>query len=160
MFLSAFSENLSAHAFLCHVFIGSGQHQLNTVHLVDFTGAWIIVDSHNVGLRILAAQLFNDAFSNNVIGQTAKWLSADNIWRALVDQLDHLTGQKPSLTGLISKGDNRLGVFGQILDHRLLTEMFAGAKLQAGSFADGLKKLDADVADQSCLFRFSKKSRA
>ena len=67
------------------IFLGSGKHQLDTVQLVDFAGARIIVYGNNIGLRITAAQLLDNAFSDNMVGQTAKWLGADNVFHSVVD---------------------------------------------------------------------------
>ena len=56
--------------------------------------------------RILAAQLLDDAFSDDMVGQAAEGLGADDIVDAAVDQFQHLTGQEPALTGLVSEGDD------------------------------------------------------
>ena len=50
------------------VLLGGGEHQLDSVELIHFTGAGIVVDGHDIGLRILFADLFDDALTYNVIG--------------------------------------------------------------------------------------------
>ena len=68
------------------------KHQFNTVQLVYFTGTGVIVDGNDVGLRVAAAKLFDDTLTDNVVGQTAKGLGANDIIDTLVDQLDHFAG--------------------------------------------------------------------
>ena len=84
------------------IFIGGGQHKFNTVDLVDLAGARIVVDGYDIGARICISKFFNNAFSNNMVRQTAKWLRADNIAGSLMNQFNHFTGQKPSFTSLIA----------------------------------------------------------
>ena len=74
------------------IFLRRSQHQFNTVQLVYFTGTGVIVDGNDVGLRVAAAKLFDDTLADNVVGQTAKGLGANDIIDTLVDQLDHFTG--------------------------------------------------------------------
>ena len=50
------------------IFVCRGEHQLDSVELIHFTGAGIVVDGHDIGLRILFADLFDDALTYNVIG--------------------------------------------------------------------------------------------
>ena len=52
----------------------------------------IIVDGNDVGLRVAVAKLFDDTLADNVVGQTAKGLGANDIIDTLVDQLDHFAG--------------------------------------------------------------------
>ncbi len=66
--------------------------------------ARIVVDCHDIGFRILAAQFFDNTFSDNMVWQAGEWLCADNIVCTAVDQFQHLTGQEPSFTGLVTEG--------------------------------------------------------
>ena len=77
---------------LFHVLYSSREHQLDSVQLVYLAGTRIVVDSHNVGLRILTAQLFDNTFTNNVVWKTSKRLGTYDVWHAGMDQLKHLTG--------------------------------------------------------------------
>lgn len=74
------------------VFLGGREHQFDPVQLVYFTGTGVIVDGNDVGLRVAAAKLFDDTLADNVVGQTAKGLGANDIIDTLVDQLDHFAG--------------------------------------------------------------------
>ena len=74
------------------VFLRCREHQFDTVQLVYFTGTGVIVDGNDVGLRVAAAKLFDDTLADNVVGQTAKGLGANDIIDTLVDQLDLFAG--------------------------------------------------------------------
>lgn len=84
------------------VFLRGGQHQLDTVKLVDLAGTGIIVDCYDICLRVLVADLFDDALTYDMVRQAGKRLGTYDVFRATVDQLHHLSGQKPSFTGLVS----------------------------------------------------------
>ena len=64
---------------MIQVFMGSSQHQLDPVQLVYLAGSGIIVHGNDVGFRMLAAQLLDDALSNDMVGQAAKGLDADDV---------------------------------------------------------------------------------
>ena len=51
-----------------------------------------------------------------MVRQTAKGLGADDIVYALMDQLHHFAGQKPSFPGLVSDGNDRLRIGNQIVN--------------------------------------------
>ena len=65
--------------FFFQILLGGSQHKLDTINLVNFTGAWIIIDGNDVGLRIFSSQLFDYAFANHMIRETGKWLCADDV---------------------------------------------------------------------------------
>ena len=88
---------------ILEIFLGCRQHQFDPVELVDFAGSGIIVYGNDIGLRMLPAQFFNDTLSDNMVGQTAEGLRADNIGGARMDQLQHFAGQEPAFAGLISQ---------------------------------------------------------
>lgn len=78
---------LSRAVFLlfCKIFLGSGKHQFNAVELIDFAGAGIVVDCHDVGAGKMPAQLFDDTLPDDMVWQAAEGLGADNIVYAAVD---------------------------------------------------------------------------
>ena len=78
---------------MIQVFMGSSQHQLDPVQLVYLAGSGIIVHGNDVGLWMLAAQLLDDALSNDMVGQAAKGLDADDVPGAALDELQHFPGQ-------------------------------------------------------------------
>ena len=45
--------------------------------------------------------------TNDVVRQASEWLRTHNILCTTVDQFHHLTGQKPSFTGLVTHGYDR-----------------------------------------------------
>ena len=79
-------------ALMFQIFICSRKHQLDPIELVDFAGSRIKVDCYDIGSRISSSELFDDTFSYHVVRQAGKWLCADNICSASVDQLQHLSG--------------------------------------------------------------------
>ena len=88
--------------------LGIFKHQMNTVHLIDRTSAGIIIDRHNITLRIFIFDLTHHSFSHDVIRQAAKRLRTDNIVDALIHQFADLTGQQPAFTHLDTFGNNAL----------------------------------------------------
>ena len=78
------------------------KHQLNTVQLIYLTCTWIIVDSRNIRLWILTADLLDNTLTHNVVWQAGKWLDTNDIRHSIVDQLHHFTGEEPAFTGLVT----------------------------------------------------------
>ena len=72
-------QSLDLAGLMIQVFMGSSQHQLDPVQLVYLAGSGIIVHGNDVGLWMLAAQLLDDALSNDMVGQAAKGLDADDV---------------------------------------------------------------------------------
>ena len=64
---------------------GVGQHQLDAVFLIDAGGTGIIVDGNDVGGGVIVLNFTEHPLSDNVIGETAKGLSADDVGGAGVD---------------------------------------------------------------------------
>ena len=62
------------------------QHQFNTVQLVCFTGAWVVIYGNDVGLQDSSFAIHDHTFSYNVVWQAANGWSADNV-ATTVDQL-------------------------------------------------------------------------
>lgn len=81
-------------------------------------------------------QLLDDALADNMVGQASEGLGADNIGYAGVNQLQHLTGQKPSFSGLVAKGNKFLCHIRQLPDPGRRGEVFALFQLLAGSLAE------------------------
>ena len=91
----------------CKVFVGCCKHQFDTVDLIDFAGAGVVVDGNDVCFRMLMAKLFDYAFADNVVWQAAKRLCTNDVRRTLMYQFNHLTGEEPSFAGLIAERNNR-----------------------------------------------------
>ena len=92
------------------------QHQLDTIQLVYFAGTGIVVDSHDVGVGIAMANFFDHTFTYDMVWQAGKRLDTNDILGTAVNQLHHLTGQEPSFTSLVTHGNDRFGISGQILN--------------------------------------------
>ncbi len=89
--------------FFFEIFICGREHQLDTVQLIYLAGTRIVVDRNNVGFRVKPSKFFDNTFSDHMVWKAGKWLRTDDILCAGFDQLQHLAGQEPSLTGLIAK---------------------------------------------------------
>ena len=50
-----------------------------------------------------AAEFFDNSLTYNMVWQAGEWLGADNISSTAVNEFEHLTGQEPSFTGLVSE---------------------------------------------------------
>ncbi len=61
------------------IFVCRGEHQLDSVKLVDLAGTWIIVDSYDIGFRMKSPEFLNDFLSDYMIRQTGKRLGADDV---------------------------------------------------------------------------------
>ena len=59
---------------LFQILLGGGEHELDAVELVDFAGAGIVVDGHDVGGRISLPQGFDNALAYDVVRQAAEGL--------------------------------------------------------------------------------------
>lgn len=64
---------LDIHTFFCR-----REHQLDSVELVDFTRAGIIINSRNICMWKLLLECLDNALSDNVVRQTRKRLDAYN----------------------------------------------------------------------------------
>ncbi len=60
--------------FFIEFFDSCRKHQLDSVHLIDFAGAWIVIHRDNVGFGEAAAQYLDDTFADNVVRQAGEWL--------------------------------------------------------------------------------------
>ena len=73
-----------------HVFLGNADHELNAVELVDLRRTGIIVHRDDVALGVLTAQLLDHSLTHHVVGQAREGLSADDVGRTVVNQIEHL----------------------------------------------------------------------
>ena len=92
------------------------------------------------------AQFLDDTFSDDVVRQAAERLGADDVRRAVVNQFQHLTGQEPSLAGLIAEGNVMLRHRCQILNPCRRKEMCAAFQFAAAGAAEILQQGDSHVA--------------
>ena len=61
-------------------------------------------------------QGFDNTLTDDVVWKTGKWLTAYDVAGTTLYELNHLTGQKPAFTGLVTDGYNRAGIFCQSLN--------------------------------------------
>ena len=95
---------------LLQILLGGGEHEFDSVELVDFAGAGIVVDGYDVGGRICLPQSLDNALTYHVVRQAAEGLGTYDVRYAFLDQFHHLTGQEPSLTGLVADGYDRFRI--------------------------------------------------
>ena len=139
---------------------GVGQHQLDPVLLVDLGGAGVIVDGHDVGVRVVVLQLADHTLAHNVVGQAAEGLGAHDVLVPEVNELQHLGGEEPALAHLVAVpqiavdqpvevlegagGAEAARVF-QGLNHVLLTALHIAHKDLAGRLLDPLAPVQVHV---------------
>lgn len=63
-----------------------------------------------------------------MVWQTAKWLSTNDVWHIAVNQFNHFTCEKPSLTGLVTVRYERFCIFSQYVNLRWCLKTFALSK--------------------------------
>ena len=97
---------------LLQILLGGGEHEFDSVELVDFAGTGIVVDGYDVGGRICLPQSLDNALTYHVVRQAAEGLGTYDVRYAFLDQFHHLTGQEPSLTGLVADGYDRFRIGG------------------------------------------------
>lgn len=95
---------------LLQILLGGGEHEFDSVELVDFAGTGIVVDGYDVGGRICLPQSLDNALTYHVVRQAAEGLGTYDVRYAFLDQFHHLTGQEPSLTGLVADGYDRFRI--------------------------------------------------
>ena len=107
------------------------QHQLDSVELIDFRGARVVVDRDNVCLRVTVAQRAEHALSNDVVRQACEWLRADDVRASVFDHVDHLSRQVPAFASLVAKACNVLRTRDHLFDiamgFKLPIRLFEGA---------------------------------
>ena len=99
-----------------HIPVRSGKHELDTVYLVDLRCTRIIVDCHDVCLRVGLTQMLDNALTHDVVWKACKWLCAHDVRSSALYELDHLTCQEPSLTILVTNGYDRSCIGGKLFD--------------------------------------------
>ena len=95
------------------------EHELDAVLLVDLAGAGVVVDRHDVGLRIEFLDLAQHAAADDVVWQTAKRLGADDVFAAGFDELDHFCGEEPAFAHLGALVDDFFAEGLGVLERRL-----------------------------------------
>ena len=73
-----------------HVLLGHANHKLNAVELVDLGCTGVVIHRDDVALGMLAAQLLDHGLAHHVVGQAREGLRADDVGRAVVNQVEHL----------------------------------------------------------------------
>ena len=63
--------------FLLQVFLCGGEHQLDPVQLINFTGSGIVINGNNIGFGITLAQLFYYPLADHVVGQAVSYTHLD-----------------------------------------------------------------------------------
>ena len=64
----------------------------------------IVIDRHDIGLRVLPAQFLDHALAGHMVGQAGKRLGTDDVGHAALDQLEHFSGQEPAFAAVIAQG--------------------------------------------------------
>ena len=88
-----------------------------------------------------------------MVWQAAEGLGTYDVRYVFFDQLDHLTGQEPTLTGLVADGYDGLRIGDNLVDARGCIEMLTFFKCLHGRAAqDMLDGPDAQCGDLRGLF--------
>ena len=66
---------------------GVGQHKLYAVFLVDSCSTGVIVYGNYIAFGVIVFNFSYHTLAYNVVWQTAKWLSTNNIWGTRFNQL-------------------------------------------------------------------------
>ena len=64
-------------------------------------------------------QALNDCFADNMIWQTGKRLSTDNVWCTCFNEVAHLCGKQPTLAHRVTKRKNLTSLLGQFINVRI-----------------------------------------
>ena len=91
--------------------------------------------------------LFDHAFSYDMVRQAAKGLCADDVVDSAVDQFQHFTGEEPAFTGLVSKRNDIFGIVGKVFDVCRRCEMTAGTEFFCSGFAELFHQFDSHVCN-------------
>ena len=59
------------------------KHKLNTVNLVYFRSARVIVNSNDIRIRVAASELTYNTLTGYMVGKTCKGLHTDKPWRSI-----------------------------------------------------------------------------
>ena len=89
-----------------HVLLGHADHELDTVELVDLARARVVVNGHDIALRVQTAQLLAHSLAHHMVGQAREGLRADDVRRTMVDQVEHLGSEQPTLAHVVAQGEN------------------------------------------------------
>ena len=134
-----------------HILVRSGKHELDSVYLIDLRCTRIIVDSHDVCLRICFTQMLDNTLAYDMVRQTCKWLSAHDVRGTALYELDHLACKEPSLTILVSYGYDRPCILGKFFNMSWGLETLTLLKCIPSRFSERLQNLYNSVADYGAL---------
>lgn len=108
---------------LLQVFLCGGEHQLDPVQLINFTGSGIVINGNNIGFGITLAQLFYYPLADHVVGKASERLGTYDIAGACLNKLHHFPGKEPAFTGLIADGNNGSGIGSNVVNPGRRMEM-------------------------------------
>ena len=72
---------------LPQILLGGGEHEFDSVELVDFACTWVEINCYDIRLRIASAKFFDNSLTYDMVRQAGEWLCTYDIWRTTVDQL-------------------------------------------------------------------------
>lgn len=116
---------------LLQVFLCGGEHQLDPVQLINFTGSGIVINGNNIGFGITLAQLFYYPLADHVVGKASERLGTYDIAGACLNKLHHFPGKEPAFTGLIADGNNGSGIGSNVVNPGRRMEMTGFSKALA-----------------------------
>ena len=62
------------------------------------------------------AQALDDRLADNVVRQAGERLSTDDVWRARLNEVAHLSGEQPALAHRVAERKDLFGLLGQLID--------------------------------------------
>ena len=62
-----------------------GEHQLDSVQLIDFRCTWIIINRYDISSWKFMSDFLNNTFSYNMVWQAGKWLCTDDVGCTLMN---------------------------------------------------------------------------
>ena len=134
-----------------HILVRSGKHELDSVYLIDLRCTRIIVDCHDVCLRICLTQMLDNTLAHDVVWKTCKWLCAHDVRSTALYELYHLTCKEPSLAVLVSYGYDWSCIGGKLFDMGRSLESLTLFKSIPCRFSEGFQNLYNSVADYGSL---------
>ena len=84
---------------LLQILLGGGEHEFDSVELVDFAGTGIVVDGYDVGGRICLPQSLDNALTYHVVRHSAEEMGPDDVRYVFLDRVQHRTGYATSRIG-------------------------------------------------------------
>lgn len=139
-----------------HIPVSCGEHELDSVYLIDLRCTRIIVDSHDVCLRICLTQMLDNTLAHDVVWKTCKWLCAHDVRSTALYELYHLTCKEPSLTVLVTNGYDWSCIGSKLFDMGRSLESLTLFKSIPCRFSEGFQNLYNSVADYGSLLGLAK----